>query len=102
MVLKDSTKNKIKDEIIKVVDRVIKRRTIDEPFDVKELEEERPFHVALLPEEILKGRSFQRKKKYFSLFGIENIFVLKHFCARSTRESQWFHTYFLFFFFFGL
>ncbi|MBS3103020.1 TdeIII family type II restriction endonuclease [Candidatus Woesearchaeota archaeon] len=60
MVLKDSTKNKIKDEIIKVVDRVIKRRTIDEPFDVKELEEERPFHVALLPEEILKGSKFER------------------------------------------
>ncbi len=60
MVLKESTKKKIKDEIIKVVDRVIKKRTIDEPFDIQELEEERPFHVALLPEEILKGSKFER------------------------------------------
>lgn len=60
MVLKDETKTRIKDEIVKVVDRVIKRRTIDEPFDMGELEEERPFHVALLPEEILKGSKFER------------------------------------------
>lgn len=60
MTLKDAAKKKIKDEIIKVVDRVIKKRTIDEPFDIKELEEERPFHTALLPEEILKGSKFER------------------------------------------
>lgn len=60
MVLKEYTKKKIKDEIIKVVDRVIKKRTIDEPFDIVELEEERPFHVAILPEEILKGSKFER------------------------------------------
>ncbi len=60
MTLKDTTKKEIKDEIIRVVDRVIKKRTIDEPFDIKELEEERPFHVALLPEEILKGSKFER------------------------------------------
>ena len=60
MALKEETKNKIKDEIIKVVDRVIKRRVVDEVFDIKELEEERPFHVALLPEEILKGSKFER------------------------------------------
>jgi len=60
MVLKESTKKKIKDEIIKVVDRVINKRTVDEPFDMQELEEERPFHVALLPEEILKGSKFER------------------------------------------
>lgn len=60
MVLKESTKQKIKDEIIRVVDKVIKKRTIDEPFNIQELEEERPFHVALLPEEILKGSKFER------------------------------------------
>lgn len=58
--MKESTKNKINNEIVRVVDRVIKRRTIDEPFDIKGLEEERPFHVALLPEEILKGSKFER------------------------------------------
>lgn len=60
MTLKSKTKKKIKEEIIKVVDRVIKKRTTDEPFDIKELEEERPFHVALLPEEIIKGGKFER------------------------------------------
>jgi len=60
MALRNTTKERVKDEIIKVVDRVIKRRTIDEPFNIKELEEERPFHVALLPEEILKGSKFER------------------------------------------
>lgn len=60
MTLKDATKQQIKEEIVKVVDRVIKRRTVDEPFDIKELELERPFHVALLPEEILKGSKFER------------------------------------------
>lgn len=60
MTLKDATRKKIKDEIIRVVDRVIKKRTIDEPFDIGELEEERPFHVAILPEEILKGSKFER------------------------------------------
>jgi hypothetical protein len=60
MTLEETTKKKIKDEIIRVVDRVIKKRTTDEPFDIKELEEERPFHVALLPKEILKGSKFER------------------------------------------
>lgn len=60
MALKESTKNRIKDEIIKVVDRVINKRVIDEPFNITELEQERPFHVALLPEEILKGSKFER------------------------------------------
>jgi len=60
MTLKDATRKKIKDEIIRVVDRVIKKRTIDEPFDIDELEEARPFHVAILPEEILKGSKFER------------------------------------------
>lgn len=34
MTLKDTTKKKIKDEIIKVVDRVIKKRTVEEPFNI--------------------------------------------------------------------
>jgi hypothetical protein len=60
MALKATTKKKIVEEILRVVDKVIEKRTVDEPFSIKEIEKERPFHAALLPEEILKGSKFER------------------------------------------
>ena len=60
VTLKKKTTAKIIQEIIRVVDRVIQTRTVSEPFDIEQLRKERPFHVALLPEEILKSSKFER------------------------------------------
>ncbi len=59
MQLSIQAKKAIKSEIHGFVDSVIKRR-VQEPFKIAEEELSRPFHTALLPEEILKSSKFER------------------------------------------
>lgn len=50
----------IKLQIITVMDRILKRRVIDEPFSSIENLSQNPFGARLVPEEIWKGAKFER------------------------------------------
>lgn len=60
MTLSIEATNEIKQLIFEFIDNVLKRRVKDEPFDIVKYTEERPFHSALVPEEIWKSSKFER------------------------------------------
>lgn len=50
----------IKSLILDFVEDVLNRRIVEEPFDISEFSKDRPFHAALVPEEIWKASKFER------------------------------------------
>ncbi len=68
MVINPSTREKIENLIVKVIDEIIQRKTIREPFDMEEFTLKNPFHSALVPEEVWKIRNFERS--FVTSFGM--------------------------------
>ncbi|MCZ2260775.1 TdeIII family type II restriction endonuclease [Sporosarcina sp. G11-34] len=58
--MNDLTKQRIIDHISPIMDRLIKRRVVDEPFNAAEIEARNPFGFRLVPEEVWKGSKFER------------------------------------------
>ncbi len=55
-----NTKQKIRNHLIKVMEKLIKKRIIDEPFNTTEIESKNPFGFRLVPIEVWKGSKFER------------------------------------------
>lgn len=60
MLLNRKVAEEIKSLILSFVDDVLNRRIVEEPFDITEFSKDRPFHAALVPEEIWKASKFER------------------------------------------
>lgn len=56
----EETKLKIKDHLLKVMNRIIDKRVLLEPFDEIDILERNPFGGRLVPMEIWKGSKFER------------------------------------------
>lgn len=56
----NNTKERIEELLSKMLERIIHKRTITEPFDEKQIERENPFGFRLVPIEIWKGAKFER------------------------------------------
>lgn len=54
------TRDRVKEQIMNVMDKVITKRVIEEPFNPKEIEEKNPFGYRLVPIEVWKGSKFER------------------------------------------
>ncbi|AXU29707.1 TPA: TdeIII family type II restriction endonuclease [Clostridioides difficile] len=54
------TKIKIEKHLNLVMDKILKRRTIDEPFDEDSIKNTNPFGYRLVPVEVWKGSKFER------------------------------------------
>ena len=54
------TKIKIEKHLNLVMDKILKRRTIDEPFDEDIIKNTNPFGYRLVPVEVWKGSKFER------------------------------------------
>jgi Type II restriction endonuclease, TdeIII len=56
----DLTKQRISDHISPIMNRVIRRRVVTEPFDEAEVADKNPFGYRLVPVEVWKGSKFER------------------------------------------
>jgi hypothetical protein len=56
----DNVKNHIKSIIHKMMDGVMQKRLIDEPWNLEQEMKNKPFHYALAPELVWKGSKFER------------------------------------------
>jgi hypothetical protein len=54
------TKDRVKEQIINIVEKVITKRVIEEPFNETEIKESNPFGFRLVPIEVWKGSKFER------------------------------------------
>lgn len=60
IIIAEAQRKEIKQIIFRFVDNVINRRVIEEPYDPEFEAKTRPFHYALVPEEIWKSSKFER------------------------------------------
>lgn len=58
--MNNETKIKIEKHLNLVMDKILKRRTIDEPFDEDSIKNTNPFGYRLVPVEVWKGSKFER------------------------------------------
>lgn len=58
--MNNDTKNKIENLLSEMLERIINKRTVIEPFDEKKVEMENPFGYRLVPIEIWKDAKFER------------------------------------------
>lgn len=58
--MNQETKQKIRDHISPIMDRLIHRRVVKEPFNPAEIEAKNPFGYRLVPVEVWKGSKFER------------------------------------------
>lgn len=54
------TKVKIEEHLSLVMNRIIDKRTVEEPFDENEIKKTNPFGYRLVPVEVWKGSKFER------------------------------------------
>lgn len=58
--MNEITKQRVKNHLSEVMERLIRKRVIEEPFNQEDIERNNPFGALLVPEEIWKGSKFER------------------------------------------
>lgn len=58
--MNEQTKQRVREHLSKVMERLVKKRTIDEPFLESDIERNNPFGYYLVPIEVWKGAKFER------------------------------------------
>jgi len=58
--MNEATKQTIRDHLSQVMERLIRKRVVEEPFNQEDIQRKNPFGALLVPEEIWKGSKFER------------------------------------------